>query len=804
MHPPLFLLSTAQQQQAYATALQPITPALQAQAFEEAKQGLLQAIEAHTETEPAVAAALGHQLAHLLLHHSAEPERAVGVWQHLCQDHPKTPELWASLGQAHWARGHTPQALAALKQALELNEDCLEAYSVLAPFLAQQGFAEEAASAYQAWHRLAPEALTPLLRLAELYREAQAFEEALEALNKAVVVAPQEALLYFLKGATLQALNQAPAAEEAFTQALALGEANPQLHQAMAHYFEQQHEPHKALHHLVAWVQALQAQQSPPTEPLQALANLLQTLHRNEEALAVLEQLHTLQPQNPQLWQQQAHLLGNQGHVAQAVAAYHQALALGAPPALELMKTLTLPVVLPHAAAAEGALHQLLLSLKALGKYPPQLTEPLAQLEGTPLFAQHWADNPQTDAELATALSHVLQQAMPAAATAPSATPPAAGEPLQLVIISRNLATGNPVERLFGELLKGLPSDAFQRHWVLLGTEPQGGVPLPPNEGVTWLASGQSWSQTTHTLHALAPHVVLFTDVGLEPMSTLLAQHRWAPLQVALCGKPTPTGSPAIDAYLSSTEWETPATEALPPLAETTVALPCLPLAPKLPLHRNTTLVREDFGLSETAPLLLLPQAPYKLHPHMDAWLNEVLNALLSQEPHTRLVVPQAAEPAWTHALKERWQHTLSPLALAAVHWVQPLRPPDWQQLVALSDVVLDSWPCSDLSAAVEALGLGTPVLALQGRSLKNNQVAGIYKALGLQQEGFIATSPAAWVQQALAYLQQPKAQRLAQQHRLQQSLLPLFSHAQHTAASQTLAKALQHLWQGALTNIAS
>jgi predicted O-linked N-acetylglucosamine transferase (SPINDLY family) len=218
-------------------------------------------------------------------------------------------------------------------------------------------------------------------------------------------------------------------------------------------------------------------------------------------------------------------------------------------------------------------------------------------------------------------------------------------------------------------------------------------------------------------------------------------------------------------------------------------------------LHRNTALVREDFGLSETAPLLLLPQAPYKLHPHMDVWLNEVLHTLLAQEPHTRLLVPQAPEPAWTQALKERWQQSLSPAALAAVHWVQPLRPADWQQLVALSDVVLDSWPCSDLSAAVEALGLGTPVLTLQGHSLKNRQVAGVYQALGLAHEGFIAPSPAAWVQQALAYLQQPKAQRLQQKQRVQQAALPLFSHAQHTAASQTLAKALHHLWQAAIAS---
>ena len=114
--------------------------------------------------------------------------------------------------------------------------------------------------------------------------------------------------------------------------------------------------------------------------------------------------------------------------------------------------------------------------------------------------------------------------------------------------------------------------------------------------------------------------VLIYPDIGMDPMTVRLAALRLAPVQAASWGHPETTGLPTMDLYISAEAFE-PAT-ASANYSERLVRLPNLgvyvePLAPKI-----KQLDLRALKLPENQPLLLCPGSPFKYTPlYDDVWV---------------------------------------------------------------------------------------------------------------------------------------------------------------------------------------
>ncbi|MCC7475501.1 MAG: TIGR03032 family protein [Pirellulales bacterium] len=219
--------------------------------------------------------------------------------------------------------------------------------------------------------------------------------------------------------------------------------------------------------------------------------------------------------------------------------------------------------------------------------------------------------------------------------------------------------------------------------------------------------------------------VLLFTDVGMDALTYTLAFSRMAPVQCATWGHPVTTGSPTIDYFLSSDLLEIP--EADTHYTETLARLPSLGTYYDQPRLTEPTKKRSDFSLAADRPLYLCPQTLFKFHPEFDG----VLADILRRDPRGQLVLIEGRTANWTRLIKTRLARVMPDVA-DRIHWLAPLPNPDYVQLLALADVVLDPIHFGGGNSSYEALAMGTPVITWPGKFLRSRITQALYAKMGM------------------------------------------------------------------------
>lgn len=242
------------------------------------------------------------------------------------------------------------------------------------------------------------------------------------------------------------------------------------------------------------------------------------------------------------------------------------------------------------------------------------------------------------------------------------------------------------------------------------------------------------------------PDVLIYPEVGMDPMTVKLASLRLAPLQAASWGHPETTGLPTVDCYFSAAGFEPEAAQ--DHYAERLVALPNLGcyLEPSAPPAIEADLGR--WGLSADLPLLLCPGTPFKYAPEQDRLYVEIArrlgpcqlcfficgNAALSEKLRRRLA------HAFAHAGLEFERH---------VRFLPWLVPAEFYALMQRARAMLDTVGFSGFNTALQALECGLPVVAWEGRFLRGRLASGVLRHLGLDE--LVATDERQYVELAVS-----------------------------------------------------
>ena len=244
--------------------------------------------------------------------------------------------------------------------------------------------------------------------------------------------------------------------------------------------------------------------------------------------------------------------------------------------------------------------------------------------------------------------------------------------------------------------------------------------------------------------------IIVYPDVGMTAMSTLLSNLRLAPLQFAAWGHPVTTGSRFIDFYVSCALMEPD--DGATQYSEKLILLPGIGVKYR-PARRSGRASRSRFGLDDAKHVYLAPHSLHKIHPETDPLLIEIL----AQDSDALLVffagpTRQQTEQFIDRIVRAMRDRGLSPRSQLKV--LPRLARPDFLDVMSVADVMLDPLHWSGGNTALDALTALLPVVALPGATMRSRQSAAMLTILGLDE--LIARGPADYVAIALRIAANP------------------------------------------------
>ena len=247
-----------------------------------------------------------------------------------------------------------------------------------------------------------------------------------------------------------------------------------------------------------------------------------------------------------------------------------------------------------------------------------------------------------------------------------------------------------------------------------------------------WFVQGvRSAAAWRDAVSEAAPHVLLYPEVGMDPIAARLAAQRLAPVQCVAWGQPETTGFPSVDYFLSS--------ELMEPLdggaryTERLVRLPNLGLWYRPDARSALRLDRAALGLRAGEPVYWSGQAVYKYLPQYD----EIFPRIAAAVGKCQFVFIGFAKSAEvTAAFRARLGRAFAAMGLDAEHYCVVLPPMSQERFVAavgLADVVLDTPGWSGGKSTLDCLVQDPAVVTLPGCFMRGRHTAAILRRIGCE-----------------------------------------------------------------------
>ncbi len=238
------------------------------------------------------------------------------------------------------------------------------------------------------------------------------------------------------------------------------------------------------------------------------------------------------------------------------------------------------------------------------------------------------------------------------------------------------------------------------------------------------LHSAEAWADH---IRQEAPDILLYPEVGMDPVVGALAPLRLAPLQVASWGHPISTGLPTMDLYLSGEAIEPD--EAQSHYTEQLIRLPGTGVLTRFgtPQSRIWSGPPRQPGHVRFA----LCQQPMKFDPGDDALL-----ARIAQEagPCEFWVVQSRKHPWASELLMKRLAGAFAAAGLDPGRYLRPTPWMDQSEFLGFLDevdVMLDCPAFSGYTTAWQAIHRGTQIVTLEGPSMRQRLASGLLRQIG-------------------------------------------------------------------------
>ena len=707
--------------------------------LDEAQAGYAAVLAANPDHFDAV-----HMLGVLALQ-GGRPDEAAERLQHAVRLAPRDPGARNNLGEAWRQLGKLEEAAASFREAAALWPEYAAAHYNLGVALQRLGRGEEALQALRRATESDPEWAEAHNSLGAALADAGRLDEALASAQRAVALRPDFPAARFNAGNVLGKKGFMDEAAAAYRAAI---ELDPQLVHAYNNLGNVLKDQGKTEEALRCYAEAARLRPEFAVARFN-YAKLLRESGRLADAATAYRALLEMQPDQAEAHFDLGNALKGMGDGAGALACYRRALELD-PDFAEARWALAmsrLPMVAEDEAELERSRAAFDAELGELERWCRERgPEKTARAVGTqqPFYlAYHEGNHRERMARyggLSARLMGAWQQATGLAAPARITR-----AEMRVGIVSAHVHDHSVWNALVKGWLQHLDRSRFDVRLFHLGSAHDVETALAKTM-VTHYTYGKSdlveWTQLIlgHQLD-----VLLYPEVGMDPLTAKLASLRLAPVQAAAWGHPLTTGLPTMDYFLSADALEPAPADAH--YTERLVRLPRLGCCYTPPKSPAAEIALASLGIREGMPLLVCAGAPFKYTPRHDAVFAQIARQL--GECQFVFFVPQP------QALMERVRARMArAFESAGLELSEHAAFVPWQTRAAFvglmqqADVYLDTMGFSGFNSTLQAIECGLPVVAWEGQFLRGRLASGILRRMGLDE--LVAGSEAEYVEIAV------------------------------------------------------
>ncbi len=230
--------------------------------------------------------------------------------------------------------------------------------------------------------------------------------------------------------------------------------------------------------------------------------------------------------------------------------------------------------------------------------------------------------------------------------------------------------------------------------------------------------------------------ILVFFEVGMAPIMTLLSNLRLAPIQCVAWGHPITTGSPTMDYFLSSEKMEPDNGDSH--YTEKLIRLPNIGISYLFPNFHSDAyqefLPSQIFKLLDSSIIYLSCQSLFKYLPQYDY----IFARIAQKVSNAKIVFLESSNSNYvTQQFKRRLKRAFAMLELDSEDYcvfLRRLKHFEYISVNLVSDVFLDTLAWSGGNTTLEAIACGLPIVTCPGEFMRGRHAYGILKTLGVEE----------------------------------------------------------------------
>ena len=233
---------------------------------------------------------------------------------------------------------------------------------------------------------------------------------------------------------------------------------------------------------------------------------------------------------------------------------------------------------------------------------------------------------------------------------------------------------------------------------------------------------------------------IVYPDIGMKLLPTLLAYSRISPVQITTWGHSETSGIDTIDYFISSSIFEKELEISQSHYTEKLILFKSLGsfyISPhKLfidnnPAHKNNIKkfkTREEYGYKTIQNIYVCLQTFYKLNKEFEKCLSRILEL----DPNGIIFLSNTFPFCKSHLT--RIKNIFGNDKIKRLRWFGSLEKDDFLNLVSICDVCLDPFPFGGFNTSYDAFAYNIPVVTLDGKFLHGRFTSGLYRKMGLNE----------------------------------------------------------------------
>ena len=671
----------------------------------------------------------------LSLYKAGELAEAEILCKQILHAQPDYADALQILGGIAFQRKKYEDAEKLVLQAISLDLLAAEFHNDLGNIYMAQDRLELAEQCFRKAIELRPEFADPFANLGSLLLMRQKFHEGEDAYRKALALDPDRPEILHNFGILLATMSKPEQAIDYYKKALTLKPGSPEIMTSMAEAYNKQRNFNAAI---AIGRKAIEL--APRNTRIHlVMGDIYRDHNQNENAAPFYRMALALNPDFEKAHMRLGQTLHQQGKTADA--RNHCRIAVKLDPRNLLAKLVNCIVQIPLVHRSTGEIdraresyHRALEELcRCVDLTDPDVRERAKTLVGfvQPFFLAYQGKNDrELQAMYGDLMVRIQAACFPEWVGKHSPPPVKPGDPIRVGIVSGYFRMHSNWKIPIKGWIENLNREEFQLYGYHTSQETDEQTEISKKSFYRFTKNLPTLEEWLKRIIEDRLHILIFPEIGMDPLAPRLAAFRLAPAQCTSWGHPVTSGFPTIDYFLSSDLMEPE--NGQEHYCEKLVRLPNLSIYYDPPDIPAAPVNRAHFGLRDDLPLFICTQSLFKYLPQYD----EVFPRIAMETGACQVAFIGYARSS---TLGERF---LRRLEMAFSHYnlrmedyvkmVPPLSSAQYRAFNQLADVFLDSIGWSGCNSTMEALSCNLPIVTMPGELMRGRHTHAILKMMDL------------------------------------------------------------------------